>query len=100
MAKGFKTGGREQGTPNKLTKELRTALKNILANELENIPEQLNKLEPKDRLEILVKLLPYAVSKLESVNIESREIFDMANIDPFSKIRENAGLPVENKMSE
>jgi len=45
MAKGIKTGGREQGTPNKLTKELRSILKNILAKEMETIPVNLEKLE-------------------------------------------------------
>lgn len=73
MAKGFKTGGREQGTPNKLTKELRAALKNILAKELETIPKHLEKLEPKDRLEIIVKLMPYAMPKIETVSMDKGE---------------------------
>lgn len=62
--KGKKTGGREQGTPNRLTKELRAALKNILHQEIEMLPDNLNKLEPKDRLELLVKLLPFALPKV------------------------------------
>jgi hypothetical protein len=65
MAKGIKTGGREAGTPNKLTRELRTALKNILHQEIELLQEHFNKLETKDRLELLVKLLPYALPKVE-----------------------------------
>ena len=65
MAKGFKTGGREPGTPNKLTKELRTVLKNILEKELEAMPDNLDKLEPKDRLEVVIKLLPYVLPKIE-----------------------------------
>lgn len=35
MAKGEKTGGREQGTPDLLTKEMRAILKRIIAKELE-----------------------------------------------------------------
>lgn len=58
MAKGFKSGGRGQGTPNLLTKELRSLLKSILAKEMESLPNNLNKLEPKDRLEMIVKLIP------------------------------------------
>ena len=73
MAKGYKTGGREQGTPNKLTKELRAALKNLLADEINNIPGQLKKLEPKDRLEIIIKILPYALPKIETVSIDEGE---------------------------
>ncbi len=65
---GQKYGGREAGTPNKLTKELRTALKNILHQEIELLPDHFNKLEPKDRLELLVKLLPFALPKVEPAN--------------------------------
>lgn len=68
MARGIKTGGREAGTPNRLTKELRKVLKDLLHQELENLPEHLNRLEPKERLEILVKLLPYAIPVVRSVN--------------------------------
>ena len=46
---GKKYGGREKGTPNRLTKELRTILKDVLYNELENIEELLESLEPKER---------------------------------------------------
>jgi hypothetical protein len=73
MAKGYKTGGREQGTPNRLTKELRAALKNILAKELESIPGQLEKLEPRDRLEMIIKLMPYALPKIETVSMDKGE---------------------------
>ena len=34
MAKGIKTGGREIGTPNKTTSELRKTLKHIVDDEL------------------------------------------------------------------
>lgn len=68
MAKGVKTGGREAGTPNRLTKELRRVLKDLLHQELENLQEHLNNLESKERLEILVKLLPYALPKVEPVD--------------------------------
>jgi len=73
---GKKYGGREAGTPNRLTKELRAALKNILHQEIELLPEHFNKLEPKDRLELLVKLLPFAVPKIETVNYQENEPFD------------------------
>ena len=35
MAKGYKSGGRKKGTPNKLTKEIRTVLKDIIYYEIE-----------------------------------------------------------------
>ena len=63
---GKKYGGRKTGTPNKLTKELRAILKNMLHQEIELLPKHFNKLDPKDRLELLAKLLPYALPKVES----------------------------------
>jgi len=43
-----------QGTPNRLTKELRTILKDVLYNELEKIEELLESLDPKERLEFVI----------------------------------------------
>lgn len=76
MAKGTKTGGRLKGTPNKLTKEIRVVLKKIMAEELKSIPEILNSLEPRERLELLIKLMPYVLPKIQSVNHTTGEPFD------------------------
>ena len=73
MAKGVKTGGREKGTPNKLTSELRTVLKKILTDELENIPTLIADLEPKDRLHAIIKLMPFVLPKVETVRIDEGE---------------------------
>ena len=67
MAKGFKTGGRQAGTPNKLTSELRSVLKDFIYSELEEIPTRLKELPNKERLEVVLKLLPYALPKIEPV---------------------------------
>ena len=55
---GKKFGGRQKGTPNKLTKELRSVLKCVLYEEIDRLPERLDELDTKDRWELLVKLLP------------------------------------------
>lgn len=65
---GTKTGGRKAGTPNKVTKELRETLKSIIGKELDTIPATLDKLTPKDRLEVVLKLMPYCMPKLETIN--------------------------------
>jgi hypothetical protein len=64
---GKKTGGRVAGTPNKITIELRKTLKGIVASELEALPGALEQLEPKDRLEMLVKLLAFCMPKVGSI---------------------------------
>lgn len=61
---GKKFGGRQKGTPNKLTSELRAVLKNLIHEELETLQERMDLLDPKERLEVVVKLLPYALPKV------------------------------------
>jgi hypothetical protein len=73
MALGFKTGGREAGTPNKVTQRLREVLADTLREELEDLPQKLSQLETKERLEIIVKLLPYVLPKSESISMELEE---------------------------
>jgi len=73
---GKKFGGREKGTPNRLTKELRSVLKDIVYQELAKIEERLNELEPKERLQLVIKLMPYALPKVNSISHTTNEPFD------------------------
>lgn len=75
----MKTGGRKKGTPNKITKNLRKALKAIIKKELDELPKLLSKLSEHQRLLILVKLLPFVLPKIESVN-ENEIEFDNKQI--------------------
>ena len=68
-----KFGGRQKGTPNVLTKEVRTVLKAIVFEEVTLIQDHLKELDPKVRLQILIKLLPYVSPKLESVQYDLGE---------------------------
>ena len=74
---GKKYGGREKGTPNRMTKELRTILKNVLFNELENIEELLDSLEPKERLDLMIKLIPFILPKVNKIGHTSNEPFEV-----------------------
>lgn len=75
--KGLKKGGREQGTSNLLTKEMRGILKGIIAKELELIPSTLEKLDPEKRVDLVLKLLPYVLPKVESVGMKEGESFQL-----------------------
>ena len=66
--KGKKTGGREPGTPNRLTRELRAALKDFAYQEIIGLEERFSRLDDKDRIELLTKLLPYLLPKIQEVN--------------------------------
>ena len=65
---GQKYGGRKKGTPNKLTKELRTVLKDVIYDEIEALETHLDALNPKERLELLIKLMPYVLPKTTSIS--------------------------------
>jgi hypothetical protein len=73
---GNKYGGRAKGTPNRLTKELRTVLKDIVYRELESIELRLDELEPKERIELTIKLMPYVFPKLDSISHNTNEPMD------------------------
>ncbi len=65
---GVKTGGRTAGTPNKVTSELRKTLKAIIAAELESLPVTLGELPPRERLDLLIKLLPFCMPKVNQIS--------------------------------
>lgn len=66
--RGQKTGGRVAGTPNRITIELRKTLKGIVAGELQSLPTTFEQLQPKERLELLIKLLPFCMPKVDSIS--------------------------------
>lgn len=55
--------GRPKGTPNKTTAELKELIKTFVENEIEEAENLLIELTPKERLDILCKLLPYVLPK-------------------------------------
>ena len=62
----IKQGGRAKGTPNKITTDLKLILKEVVSNELENIQDRLNTLDNKQRIELVIKLLPYVMPKQDA----------------------------------
>ena len=62
-----KVGGRKKGTPNRLTAEIRSTLKAVMDEEISNIPDLLEQLEPKERLDMLIRLMPYTLPKITPV---------------------------------
>ena len=64
---GKKTGGRVAGTPNKVSSELRKTLKGIIAAELDALPATLETLPPIVRIELVIKLLPFCLPKVDKI---------------------------------
>ena len=57
MAKGYKTGGREKGTPNKLTHEIRETLIVILEQEMKQLPALMESMQPEKRYCFNIQIL-------------------------------------------
>lgn len=69
-----KTGGRKIGTPNKTTAETRNFIQNVVNNELTFIEDLMLELTPKERVDTLIKLLPFIVPKTSEVSILEPEV--------------------------
>jgi len=76
--KGNKGGGRPKGSKNKATGELREVLQDFLDNNIVKIQNDFNVLEPKERLDTIIKLLDFALPKLQRTamhhTIDDKEI--------------------------
>lgn len=66
-----KTGGRQAGTPNKTTSTVRNWIVELINNNREQIEQDLQQLEPKDRLLMFERLLPYILPKtVQATDVE------------------------------
>lgn len=54
--------------------DLRSSLKSMMAKELKSLPDSLEKLEPAQRLNILCKLMPYIMPKVETIHYKQGEL--------------------------
>lgn len=70
---GQKFGGRKKGALNKTTKETKDLLKNIIDKELDKFEIMFKKLDPKERMEVVIKILPYVLPKQSEVSLTDNE---------------------------
>jgi regulator of sirC expression with transglutaminase-like and TPR domain len=71
-----KTGGRQPGSQNQLTRELKTWLQNVIDNNRQQFETDLQAVEPEKRLQVFERLLAYILPKPQSLDIaiEYREL--------------------------
>ena len=62
-AQGQKTGGRQKGTPNKITAEIREFLASLVFDNMDLIRQDIKDMTPEQRASFLPKILPYIVPK-------------------------------------
>ncbi len=79
MARGQKTGGREKGTPNVLTKEIREVYQELLEKNLDKVDgwlQEVAKDNPDRALNFIIRLSEFVVPKLQSTSLNSSLNFD------------------------
>jgi hypothetical protein len=68
--------GRPKGVPNKTTKELKVLIHEVVERQLETIEADLQALEAKDRLAVLLKLVEYVLPKQREQKIDFSSLTD------------------------
>lgn len=69
-------------TKNKLRDKIRT----FLNDNFDNLPEWFSELSARDKMKVYIDLLPYCVSRLQSVSLTDVEGNDMQNVIPYHKL--------------
>jgi hypothetical protein len=55
------------------TTDLRETLKSIMKSEIDKLAETLESLEPKERINIICKLMPFVFPKVDTINSKADE---------------------------
>lgn len=88
---GKKYGGRKKGTPNKTTAEVRERFKGLIENNLETLQNDIEQLEPKDRVKMLMELAKFVLPTLKSTELKAND-----NLQPINIIDLGKGKKPEN----
>lgn len=63
--------GRPKGSLNKTSVQTKKIIEKLVSSELKNIDSLLEQLDPKERLDALIKLLPYVIPKNSHIEIDT-----------------------------
>lgn len=77
MFKGVRQNGRVKGQLNKTTTDVKKIYSQILENNIDNIQSDLDKLDPLNRIKILIQLSEFIVPKMRSIDV----VADVSNIN-------------------
>lgn len=73
--------GRPKGTPNKITSTVRMWLLDMINNNREKLEEDFLKLEPKERLQLIERFLPYLMPKVERADEVEGACYNKADFE-------------------
>jgi hypothetical protein len=72
--------GRKAGSLNRATKDIRDAFSLLIENNIDTLQKDLDSLEPKERVKLLLDMAQFVVPKLRSVDLKS-DIEETITID-------------------
>ena len=84
-------GGRTKGSTNKVNQPIREKFLELLESNLDQMQSDLDSLEPKDRLKLIIDIAAYCIPKLKATEItevttEPRELeLTIEELDEFKK---------------
>jgi hypothetical protein len=80
-----KRGGRQAGTPNRNTADLKSRIGALLDSQFDTVVSDLEQLEPKDRVTAYLKFLEYALPKQREQKIDLSTLTDAQINDLLDK---------------
>lgn len=99
--------GRPKGSKNLNTSELRALVNEFVSSELENTSELLVKLSPKDRLDVLIRLMNFVLPKKFETSEKEEKVMTITWNDPkpidYSKLTDeelHAIIKMDERISE
>lgn len=78
-----KIGGKEKGTPNKTTRELKEIINEIVSGQIGNIGPALSEMlvkDPDKYLNLLLKLMEFVVAKKKDITSDDQPVQQAVNI--------------------
>lgn len=72
MARGYKSGGRCKGTPNKSTAITKEWIKGVLLDNREEFEARLQKLSAADYVKNYLTLLSFVAPKMQAINVQQQ----------------------------
>jgi len=65
--------GRKAGSLNRATKDIRDAFSLLIQNNIDTLQKDLDSLEPKERVKLLLDMAQFVVPKLRSIDLQTDE---------------------------
>ena len=95
-----KTGGRVKGSVNKTTAELRQLVASIVEKNIDKVTDDLSKMQPKDRVAMLEKLMAYVLPRMQAITANvSAEVEQRSRID-FGKLTDKDITEIADKVQD